>query len=81
MTREEKTLTFTIRYNMFAPGERVRPCSSRCSLPPGTYVVKECLPPPGFSSEEDSLVFLEGRPNGVDGRYLTPIEPAEEPDA
>jgi hypothetical protein len=65
--------TFTIRFKMFEPGERIRPASPRCELPPGgEYVVVRCIEPitPGY----DSIVFVEGHRRGADTGYLIPVE-------
>src|SRR5215213_10293557 len=62
-------ILFRVEYTMFDPGERIRPASPRCPLPPGDYVVARCVKPlvPG----DGSIVFVEGRDRGVDTEYLT----------
>jgi hypothetical protein len=68
--------TYVERFRMFEPGERIRPASPRCELPPGEYVVVRCIQPvtPGF----DSIVFVEGRQTGADTDYLRLV--ADDPD-
>ncbi|MDB4952210.1 MAG: hypothetical protein JWM27_4859 [Gemmatimonadetes bacterium] len=72
--------TFVERFKMFEPGERIRPASPRCELPPGgEYVVVRCIEPitPGY----DSIVFVEGHARGADTGYLRSVEDDRDPPA
>lgn len=67
---EIKEITFTETYKEFTVGEVVSPCSGKCSLPNGKYVVTAFHAPhyPG----DQAIVFLEGQKYGVSTEFLEP---------
>lgn len=70
--------TYLVRYKVFTPGEVVRPTSRRCPLDEGEYVVARYFPP--LSSDDEPIVFVEGRQTGVEATYLTSVShPCEHP--
>ena len=70
MRRE--TTTWTEEYKVFDNGEKVKPTSPRCPLPPGVYVVTKCHKP--MYAGDEVIVFVEGHDTGFSGEYLTAVE-------
>lgn len=77
----EKTITFTVAYKVFEPGEMIKPTSSRCPLAPGIYKVVRCVEPllrdgecPESSQSLSSLVQVEGHDSLISTDYLDTVK-------
>ena len=65
-----------IRCKLFEPGELVTATSSRSALETDRlYRVVRCSAPPAECPDQPSIVFVEGRPYGIDTTHVATAEP------
>ena len=68
-----KSETITFEWKAYEPGDRVKPSSPKCSLPPGIYTVRKFYDP-SLPFECDGTVILEGRKFGFNASHLTLVK-------
>ena len=65
----------TVRCKLFEPGELVTATSSRSVLETDrVYRVVRCSAPPAECPDQPSIVFVEGRPYGIDTTHVATAE-------
>lgn len=70
---EIRTVTYTEEYKWFEAGELITPTSNRTPLEMGrVYTVIKCSAPK-FAGDS-SVVWVEGRIQGIETNYLNPVE-------
>ena len=75
--KRHKTATFTVEYDIFFPGDVVRPKEGEASyLERREYVVQSCKPYMAYESDE-IIVFLEGHKHGVPAIDLELVKTVE----
>lgn len=70
-----KTFSETVSYIEYEPGDKVIPAPGRTSLEPKEYEVEKFVPP--STARETTIVFLKGRPFGINAENFIPATPTQ----